>query len=137
MASDLSVIGRPVAAADLARDEARRVVPLTVGISSGVGATLYNFPPPTQGLSSLMILAIFDRLGVTEAEGFDYLHGLVEATKQAFLVRDRIVGDPDSMPERAEDWLQAGRLDQLAAEIDRKSGVKGKSVAVRGGLGGR
>ena len=32
------------------------------------GARLFNFPPPTQGLASLMILALFDRLGVTEAE---------------------------------------------------------------------
>lgn len=120
IAADLAAIGSPVAANDLARHQARRVAPLSVGIRAAGGATLYNFPPPTQGLSSLMILAIFDRLGVTEAEGFDYLHGLVESTKQAFLVRDRIVGDPDSMPERAEDWLQADRLDALAAKIDRR-----------------
>ncbi|WP_341702469.1 gamma-glutamyltransferase family protein [Ferrovibrio sp.] len=123
IAADLAAIGSPVTGADLAAHRARRLAPLSVDIRTAGGATLYNFPPPTQGLSSLMILAIFDRLGVGEAEGFDHLHGLVEATKQAFLVRDRILGDPDSMPERAEDWLQADRLDALAAKVDRRTAL--------------
>ena len=33
--------------------------PLSVAIDAG---TLYNTPPPTQGLASLIILAMFDRL---------------------------------------------------------------------------
>ena len=45
-------------------------------------------PPPTQGLASLMILAIFDRLGVETGESFEHIHGLIESTKQAFIVRD-------------------------------------------------
>jgi gamma-glutamyltranspeptidase/glutathione hydrolase len=57
---------------------------------------------------------------VREAEGFDHIHGLVEAAKQAFLVRDRIVGDPASMTDRAEDFLQDAMLDKLTARIDRK-----------------
>lgn len=67
-----------------------------------------------------MILALFDRLDVRAAEGFDHVHGLVEATKQAFIVRDRIVGDPDAMPEAPEKYLEAAMLDALAAKIDRK-----------------
>ena len=99
IARDLAAIGSPVTAADLARHTATRREPLSVKVRAG---TLYNFPPPTQGLASLMILALFDRFGVTEADGFDYLHGLVEATKQAYLVRDRIVGDPGQMTDDAE-----------------------------------
>jgi len=38
---------------------------------------------PTQGVSSLSILGLFDRLNVREGNGFDHLHGLIEATKQA------------------------------------------------------
>ena len=57
--------------------------------------TLYNAPPPTQGLASLIILALFERLRVAEAEGFDFVHGLVESTKRAFRVRDRVVTDPE------------------------------------------
>jgi gamma-glutamyltranspeptidase len=82
------------------------------------GIRLHNFPPPTQGLSSLMILALFSRLGVHEAEGFEHIHGLVEATKQAFLVRDRIIGDPDAMTEDPRAWLTDEALDRLAGRID-------------------
>ncbi|MBS4045518.1 MAG: gamma-glutamyltransferase family protein [Alphaproteobacteria bacterium] len=120
IAADLARAGSPVTGEDLARHQARRVAPLSVALKA---AKLFNFPPPTQGLSSLMILALFERLGVTEAEGFDHLHGLVEATKQAFLIRDRIVGDPDAMPEPPEKYLEAGMLDALAAKIDRKTAL--------------
>ena len=117
IADDLSRVGSPVSHEDLAGHRATRRAPLSVPVT---GAQLYNFAPPTQGLSSLMILALFDRLGVTQAEGFDHIHGLVEATKQAFLVRDRIVGDPGSMTEAPEGYLRPAILDQLAARIDRK-----------------
>jgi gamma-glutamyltranspeptidase/glutathione hydrolase len=117
ISADLARVGSPVTGDDLARHQARRVAPLSVALKP---ARLFNFPPPTQGLSSLMILALFERLGVTEAESFAHIHGLVEATKQAFLVRDRIVGDPAAMPESPEKYLKAGLLDLLAAKIDRR-----------------
>ena len=116
IAADLVRCGSPVSLDDLAAHRAERREPLSVAIE---GAELFNFPPPTQGLSSLMILALFDRLGVTDAEGFDHIHGLVEAAKQAFIVRDRIIGHPESMVERAEDHLTATALDALAMRIDR------------------
>ena len=49
---------------DARRSRTRRATlaePLSVAIDAG---TLYNTPPPTQGLASLIILALFDRLGV-------------------------------------------------------------------------
>jgi gamma-glutamyltranspeptidase len=120
IAADLAKAGSPVSADDLARHQARRRAPLSVDLKA---ARLFNFPPPTQGLSSLMILALFERLGVTEAESFDYLHGLVEATKQAFIIRDRIVGDPDHLPEPPEKYLDAALLDLLATKIDRRQAL--------------
>ncbi|WP_341911238.1 gamma-glutamyltransferase family protein [Ferrovibrio terrae] len=120
IAADLAKAGSPVTADDLARHQARRVAPLSVALKA---ARLFNFPPPTQGLSSLMILALFERLGVSEAEGFAHIHGLVEATKQAFIIRDRIVGDPEAMPEPPQKYLEAGLLDLLATKIDRKTAL--------------
>lgn len=117
IAAGLVAFGSPVAADDLARHRAATPDPLSVAIR---GSTLFNFPPPTQGLASLMILAMFDRLGVTEAEGFAHIHGLVEATKQAFIVRDRIVGDPAAMTEDPRAYLAPRMLDQLAKRIDGK-----------------
>jgi gamma-glutamyltranspeptidase/glutathione hydrolase len=115
IAADLAAVGSPVGPDDLAQHHARRRQALSVAVN---GASLFNFPPPTQGLASLMILALFDRLGVTEGESFGHIHGLIEATKQAFIVRDRIIGDPGSMQEDPAAWLRADRLDALAAEID-------------------
>ena len=117
IAADLKRCGSPLDEADLAAHTSTRVAPLSVAIE---GARLFNMPPPTQGLASLMILALFGRFGVREAESFDHIHGLIEATKQAFLVRDRIVGDPATMTSRAEDFLQDEKLDELASRIDRK-----------------
>ena len=115
IAANLTAMGSPVDAADLERHKAGAPKPLSVEVK---GATLFNFPPPTQGLASLMILALFDRLGVTEAESFAHIHGLIEATKQAFIVRDRIVGDPKAMTEDPGRYLAPQMLDELARRID-------------------
>src|SRR5262249_51557214 len=55
IAADLERIGSPVTRDDLALHRAVVAEPLTVTISSG---TLANTPPPTQGLASLLLLAI-------------------------------------------------------------------------------
>ncbi|QGP79204.1 gamma-glutamyltransferase family protein [Sphingobium sp. CAP-1] len=116
IAADLAALGSPVAAADLTAHRATRPDPLHVGIS---GATLHNSAPPTQGFASLLILGLFDRLAAAQADGFDHVHGLVEATKQAFLIRDAHVGDP---AYHDYDWQglldDPAALDALAAKID-------------------
>src|SRR6516164_6240579 len=68
IAADLDRLGSPVTRADLARCRSEVAEPLSVSIEAG---TLYNTPPPTQGLASLIILALFDRLRVTQADDFD------------------------------------------------------------------
>jgi oxamate amidohydrolase len=117
IAADLGRIGSPVTREDLARHRAVLAEPLTVAISSG---TLANTPPPTQGLASVLLLAIFDRLDVNTAEGFDHVHGLIEATKRAFRVRDRYLTDPDRLAHPPERYLQPAFLDAEAARIDRR-----------------
>jgi gamma-glutamyltranspeptidase/glutathione hydrolase len=117
IAADLALAGSPLVAEDLSNHRARERKPLSIVTSRG---RLFNFPPPTQGVASLLILGQFDRLGIATAEGFDHLHALIEATKQAYRIRDRVVGDPDYMKERAEDYLTDAALDKLAASIDRR-----------------
>ena len=111
----LEAAGSPLRRSDLERFEAETVAPLSAALSVG---TVFNMPPPTQGVSSLMILALFDRLKVAAAEGFDHLHGLIEATKQAFIVRNAGLGDPDHMAAPAAEWLDDATLAPLAAAID-------------------
>lgn len=114
-AAYLESVGSPLRFEDFEGFSARQVTPLEVTLSSG---TIYNMPPPTQGVSSLMILALFERLGVKTDEGFDHIHGLVEATKQAFLLRNEHLTDPDFMKADPNDWLKDEFLDDLAANID-------------------
>lgn len=115
IAADLKRIGSPLSSSDLDAHRALRCAPLRVRLKD---AHAFNLPAPTQGLSSLMILALFERLGAVRCESFAHVHGLVEATKQAFTVRDRVIGDPGRMVEAAENYLQPDVLDRLAARID-------------------
>ena len=115
IAADLARAGSPLSGDDLARHRTQAVAPLALALRPG---TAYNLPPPTQGLASLMILGVFERLGVAEADGYDHLHGLVEATKQAFMVRDREITDPAYMRGPPERFLTPSALDAAAAAID-------------------
>ena len=120
IAADLVRVGSPLSGEDLERHHAQVKAPLKLALRHG---TAYNFPPPTQGLASLMILGIFERLGITEAEGFAHLHGLVEASKQAFMVRDREIADPACMRHPPERFLAASVLDAAAAAIEPASAL--------------
>lgn len=115
IATDLAAAGSPVTLADLEAFRALPVAPLGVAVG---GHRVFNLPPPTQGLASLMLLAIYDRLGITEPEGFGFVHGLVESTKRAFRIRDAEVSDPAFMRSDAASFLDPGLLDALAREID-------------------
>jgi oxamate amidohydrolase len=117
IAADLKRIGSPITRADLERTRAILAEPLSLAINAG---TLYNTPPPTQGLASLLILGLFARLGVADAESFDHVHGLVEATKQAFRVRDQAITDPDRLPAPLQHYLDGKFLDSDVAKIDRR-----------------
>jgi gamma-glutamyltranspeptidase/glutathione hydrolase len=121
IAADLARIGSPVTRDDLKNCRASVVKPLSVTIPAG---TLFNTPPPTQGFAALMILALFDRLGITEAEGFDHVHTLVEATKRAFRLRDRFLSDPARMPEKVDDFLAPDFLDAEATQVDRRKAAR-------------
>ncbi len=129
IAADLEHIGSPVTRADLEQFRAWVDTPLSVTIQSG---TLYNAPPPTQGMASLIILGIFDRLRVVDAESFDHIHGLVEATKRAFRVRDRVVTDPNRITVDLGRFLSNAFLDQKAGKIDMRKAAKWPAPDARG-----
>jgi gamma-glutamyltranspeptidase/glutathione hydrolase len=130
LAAELQRLGSPLRLDDLRQHQASLVAPLATELSVG---TVYNLPPPTQGLASLMILAIFDRIRAgASAESFAHVHGLVEATKQAFLVRNRHVCDPAAMTVYAADFLRDEALAERARAIDLERARAWPEPAIKG-----
>jgi gamma-glutamyltranspeptidase/glutathione hydrolase len=116
IARDLAAVGSPITAADLANHQAVVKAPLSLRLSD---ATVYNMAPPTQGLASLLILGVYDRI---RQEGWNPdnvtgIHALVEATKQAFIVRDRFVTDPAQMAVDPSTLLTPEEVQRLADAV--------------------
>jgi len=115
LARELEACGSPLLLADFERHRALLPTPISVQLKEG---TVYGMPFPTQGLASLMILGIFEELGCASAEGFEHIHGLIETTKRAFLIRDRHVTDPAFATVEAQHLLSAESLKREAQKID-------------------
>jgi len=135
LASELSrwlhAHGSPLRASDFEDYRARVVTPLSVRLRE---ATLFNLPPPTQGMASLLILGIYDQLEQkhqprTESER---VHLLVEAIKQAFVIRDAVITDPAHLSEGWDRHLTAEGLTALAAAVDPKQATPWPRVAQPG-----
>ncbi|WP_432415484.1 gamma-glutamyltransferase family protein [Chromohalobacter israelensis] len=129
MARDLERLGSPLRHEDFRQYRATSVAPLAVNLPQ---ATLYNLPAPTQGISSLMILALFARLDVTQGEGFAHVHGLVEATKRAFLLRDRYVTDPRHMSVSLQSLLDDHTLEREVDAIDPRRALAWPHASMQG-----
>jgi gamma-glutamyltranspeptidase/glutathione hydrolase len=129
IAADLQEVGSPLDAEDLARHRAMEVRPLFTRLRAG---TVYNLPPPTQGLASLIILALFDRLPGENMDGFDFIHRLVEASKCAFRVRDRHVTDPAFMDVAPERFLSDEAIGDMVQQIDRHKAAPWRSEPIGG-----
>ena len=126
LAVDLERLGSPVTREDLVRYRATLRDPLQLNLPVGV---VYNTDAPTQGVVSLMILALFDRFDVKEAESFDHIHLLIEATKRALLVRDRAVTDPSHLSHPLERYLDERFISGEAMKIDRRKAAPWRSRA--------
>ncbi|MBV8472283.1 MAG: gamma-glutamyltransferase [Hyphomicrobiales bacterium] len=116
IAADLERIGSFVTRADLTRYQAAWREPLSLRIK---GATLYNTPAPTQGLASLVLLGLYERLGVGAVDSFAHAHALIEATKRALTIRNEACVDFAHATHDFAAILSAGWLDAQAARIDK------------------
>ena len=114
LAEDLARFGAPLALEDFKQYQAQLVAPLQVETSV---ANLYNLPAPTQGIASLLILAIFDQVQHLARSQADFIHLLVEATKQAFIIRNQYLCDPARLSKPLESFLSARSVNALADEI--------------------
>ncbi len=139
IAKELAAVGSPIAAADLNRHQAALVDPLTTRVSTQSArhkgsAQLFNMVPPSQGVVSLMILGIMDRLkGLgLDPEGPDFIHAQVEATKLAFRVRDQNLTDRAFMKQSASAFLEPAFLDQLAKQVSMQKAAPWGAKALPG-----
>lgn len=118
LAGDLDRMGSPVTRADLNGFYAVERRPLRLDHAFGA---LFNMPPPSQGLASLMILGVVDQLeaayGSVVPESVAFVHRLVEATKRAFLVRDRFVTDFDRLSDDPQTFLDKAALAREAEAV--------------------
>lgn len=129
LATDLEAAGSPIRIQDFHNYEAKTVKPLTVTTSKG---KLYNLPAPTQGVASLLILALYDKvqhLGKTDA---DMVHLLIECTKQAFIARNKNVTDPSRTPVNLQALLSDEVLDEMVSHIKVESAQPWPHVAKPG-----
>ncbi|MFM9976265.1 MAG: gamma-glutamyltransferase family protein [Beijerinckiaceae bacterium] len=121
IAADHETLGSPITRADMAAFRARAVEALSIELP---GVTVYNFPPPTQGLASLLILGIFEKLSVAKAESFEHHHGLIEATKRAFMIRNAHITDPDFLTASPVSFLTDQVFAREAAQINMKKAAE-------------
>ena len=125
IAADLEKNGGLLTLEDFASHKADWVRPIRVNYR---GLTACNLPPNTQGMASLEILNILNNFDVKAmGEGSaDYCHAIIEATKEAFIDRDRYLSDPDFVSIPLDDLLseehgrkQAARIDMTRAAASR------------------
>ena len=111
IAESLEQAGSPIRFADLQGYSAQEVTPLSVATRFG---RCYNLPAPTQGVASLLILALYDRLYQAQWNEETRVHVLLEATKQAFIVRDRELADPSRLSAEWPNLLTDSYIKRLA-----------------------
>lgn len=129
MAQELALAGSPLVLDDFHCHQAKTVEPLTVNTSKG---DLYNFDAPTQGLASLLILAIYDQLAEQATSESEHIHLLVEATKQAFIIRDQQIADPEQLSTPLQQWLSEDHIQQCVEKISLKKALPWPHMAKPG-----
>jgi gamma-glutamyltranspeptidase/glutathione hydrolase len=131
IAADFAEVDALLTLSDLNNFYPRICRPLNISLDAG---TVYNMVPPTQGVISLAILGILERCGIRniQPDSADHIHLCVEATKQAFSLRDAYLTDPARMAVPAESLLESARLDALAGDISLPTALPWGGVSKTG-----
>ncbi|MBO9126719.1 MULTISPECIES: gamma-glutamyltransferase family protein [unclassified Rhizobium] len=116
IARGLAATGSPLTAADLAATRTGMVEPVRLSYGDTV---LLAPPPPTQGVTTLGIMAVLSQLAPKDKspDSAAYYHALVEAVKQAFLDR-HLIADPEFGADATRILLDPDRLSRKAAAVD-------------------
>ncbi|MGQ8366735.1 gamma-glutamyltransferase family protein [Glaciecola sp. 1036] len=120
LANDLTKAGSPIRLDDFHQYQAKLVTPLNVSTSFG---KIYNLPAPTQGVASLLILALFDKVKDQATNETEFVHLLIECTKQAFIARNQYVTDPSRLSTDLQQLLSDQSLDDMLTNISVKTAL--------------
>jgi gamma-glutamyltranspeptidase len=106
--------------------------------SSYRGVTLYETPPPTQGVSVLQMLRLIEPfdVGAMDYLGPDHVHLLVQAKQLAFHDRDRVLADPDFVKVPVERLLSPAYAEERRRLIDMRRALPWDQVPSTGSLAG-
>ena len=115
--SDLDQTDCPLSKTDFNDYHSTFVNPMKIKLKNSV---VYNLPPPTQGLASLLILGIINQKPNIFENEFNFVHGLVEATKIAFKIRDSYITDPKYMSFEYKKILNKKSFEKMSNDIDFK-----------------
>lgn len=114
LADDLGQAGSPIQLSDFHNYQAKIVEPLSIETSKGI---LYNLPAPTQGIASLIILALYDALQDHVIDDLSHAHLLVECTKQAFIQRNQHLSDPSRLTIDLTSLLSPQSIEKMASHV--------------------
>ncbi|MDX1343355.1 MAG: gamma-glutamyltransferase [Reinekea sp.] len=111
----LAAVGSPLESLDIAQTQAEMVEPLRLTLD---GLRCFNLPAPTQGVHSLQILSMIEQRRAEVHTDAQWMHLIVEATKQSFADRGRILADLAHVPPDYHRALTSERLVEKARHID-------------------
>ena len=113
-AKDLEDSGSPLRLVDFNDYHAKVVTPLKTTLSIG---DIYNLGAPTQGVASMLILALFDQLQHLATNESQFVHLLIESTKQAFIQRNQHVTDESRLVAPLQDLLSHEAIQAMLSKI--------------------
>ncbi len=119
MTASLAALGGRHAAADFAGHRAAWVEPIKGDYR---GLTVYECPPPGQGVVTLLLLNLLEALNLDglDPNGAERYHLEAEATKLAFALRDAHLADPEFADVPTDRLLDPALTRDLARRIDRE-----------------
>lgn len=115
IAAHVARLGGPLAESDFERHRADWVEPIGVSYR---GRTVWQIPPPGQGLTVLSMLAILDGIDLAGQTPADRWHLLLEAKKLAYADRATWIADPRFAPDRTDELLDPERIRRRRSLID-------------------
>lgn len=102
------------------------------------GVTVYETPPPTQGLSVLQMLNLLEPYDLTRLDplGPDVVHLQVQAKQIAFHDRDRLIADPDFVTVPVAQLISKPYADERRVLMDPERALRWDRVPSAGSLAG-